>query len=777
MKAVILAGGEGTRLRPLSLGLPKPMTPLFDRPVMAHILNLLRRSGITDIAVTLQYMPRTVIDYFGDGEAYGVRLHYYVEEEPLGTAGGVKRCMPFLGEDDFLVISGDAVCDLDLTAAMAFHRTRRSAATLVLHRHPAPLEYGLVLTDGEGRVERFIEKPAWGQVLTNMVNTGIYLLTARAMAAVPEGRPYDFGKDLFPALLERGELLYGCVPDGYWRDMGDCAAYLDCVADALSGKVKLDFGVPRVAPGVWSASPIPEGVDVVPPCYLGPRVELGTGSLIGPHAALGMGSTVGRRCLIQRSVLHGAAAADRATLYGAVLCRGASAGRGSVLNEGTVLGENASAGDQTVLMERVKVWPNRTAAPGARLTASLTTGGLREPVKCGDGGVIRGIVGEELTPELMVLLGSALGEDGQAGLAWSGGEGARMLAHAAASGLASAGCRVLLHDAPSPAACAWAGGYHGLPLSLFVEQVEDRGYLHLFDSRGLTLNRDRQRRLEGALLRGEQTRVPAGRVGRLERLTGLQAAYAADAARRAQLSEAPLRPVQVSAPGRAPADRALAAALERLGCTVYRERRMGLPAFQTEHGGFYLLAWDEEGEPVSSEALLAVTALIEYEQGGRVLAAPPAAPAALETLAERFGGTVLRLGRDGPEAEARYAALPWLRDGVFAACRICARMGLTGERLRALTGKLPPFRTASREVPLSGGRGAVMQAIAGAHPAARSAGEGLRLRTGGGWVYMTPLTRRSALKVVAEGPDTETAAELCDFYAGQIQRLDLQQRD
>ena len=261
-----MAGGEGTRLRPLSLGQPKPMTPLFDRPVMEHIIALLRRSGITDIAVTLQYLPGVVKDYFGGGGEQGVRLEYFVEREPLGTAGSVKNCMDWLGEEDFLVISGDAVCDLDLSAALAFHRTRRSAATLVLCRHPAPLEYGLVITDEEGRIERFIEKPSWGQVFSNQVNTGIYVLTRAAMDRVPAGRSYDFGKDLFPALLAQGEAMYGHVAEGYWCDMGDCAAYLSCVADALSGKVRLDLGAPRVAPGVWSASPIPPSVQVVPPC-------------------------------------------------------------------------------------------------------------------------------------------------------------------------------------------------------------------------------------------------------------------------------------------------------------------------------------------------------------------------------------------------------------------------------------------------------------------------------------------------------------------------------
>ena len=155
------------------------MVPLLGRPVMEHIIGLLKRHGIDEIAVTLCYMPEAVQSYFGDGQKWGVRLHYFIEEAPLGTAGSVRACAPFLEGEDFLVISGDSVCDLDLTAAMEFHQAKRAQATLVLFRHPAPLEYGLVLTDEEQRVVRFVEKPSWGQVVTDLVNTGIYLLSPR----------------------------------------------------------------------------------------------------------------------------------------------------------------------------------------------------------------------------------------------------------------------------------------------------------------------------------------------------------------------------------------------------------------------------------------------------------------------------------------------------------------------------------------------------------------------------------------------------------------------
>lgn len=771
MKAVIMAGGEGSRLRPLSLGMPKPMTPLFDRPVMEHIIALLKEHGITDICVTLQYMPQTVTDYFGDGTEQGVKLSYFVEEEPLGTAGSVKNCAGHLGEEDFLVISGDAVCDLDLSAIIGFHRTRRSAATLVLYRHPAPLEYGLVLTDEEGRIQRFIEKPGWGQVLTNMVNTGIYVLTKEAMALVPEGKPYDFGKDLFPLLLERGEAMYGTAVEGYWCDMGDAPAYLQCVADALAGKVRLDLHVPRRAPGIWSADPIPAGVELVPPCYLGSGVTVGEGSLIGPHTALGGGSTVGKGALVQQSVLHAAKVSDRATLYGAILCRGSSAGTGAVLNEGTVLGENAVAGKDAVLMEGVKLWPNREAPAGGRLTASITTGGLRGPVKFGDGGVIRGVVGEELTPEFLLLLGNALGDQGQVGLGHSGGAGAEMLARAAGSGMAAAGCRVLCHDAPTPAAGAWLAQRYELPAALFVEQEGERAFLHMAGRGGLPLGRARERKIESALLRGEVRRMPAGKVGQWETVNGTEGTYAADAARAGGRGRS-LPAITLSVPGKGPADNVLARALSALGCTVIRERKSGVSTFAVFHGGFHLEAWDEKGERLEGERLLTLAVLLELERGEKRLAVSPAAPAAIDLLALSHGTSVLRLGRDGAEAEERFAALPTLRDAVFAAALICAHMAAAGERLADLNRRVPQFAIRRRELSLSGSRGDVMQALYQAEPEAEQAGEGLRLKVGSGWVYIAPLTRRPALRVVGEGFDAELARELCDFYVEKARRLD-----
>lgn len=242
MKAVIMAGGEGTRLRPVTGELPKPMAPLLGRPMLEHIVRLLKKHGFTDICAALKYRAEDIERAFGDGAALGVHMQYRVEREALGTAGGVKNCADFYGDEDFLVISGDAACDLDLSRLMREHRESDAAATLALHRSREPLSYGLAVTDGDGDVRCFIEKPQWSRVVTDLVNTGIYILSPRAMALVPEGRPFDFAKELFPLLLARGERLRGVALDGYWCDVGTPLAYYRCCIDALEGQLDIQPG-------------------------------------------------------------------------------------------------------------------------------------------------------------------------------------------------------------------------------------------------------------------------------------------------------------------------------------------------------------------------------------------------------------------------------------------------------------------------------------------------------------------------------------------------------
>ena len=257
MNAILMAGGEGRRLRPIWPDAPKPMIPILGRPVMERTLALLRRNGVKRVCAALGYRPEAIRAYFGDGRDFGVELCCSTEEKPLGTAGSVRACAPFYGERDFLVVSGDAVCDFDLRALTEYHRRVGAALTMALYECETPTAYGLVVADGAGRVRGFVEKPDWSRVVTDRVNTGIYAVSPRAMRLCPAGEPFDFAKDLIPLLLARGETVAALPMEGYWCDVGTPRDYYRCNLDALEGRVRLYEG-PDAHPAAAQLSPEPE---------------------------------------------------------------------------------------------------------------------------------------------------------------------------------------------------------------------------------------------------------------------------------------------------------------------------------------------------------------------------------------------------------------------------------------------------------------------------------------------------------------------------------------
>ena len=239
MKAVIMAGGFGTRLRPLTCNIPKPMVPMVNRPMMDHIVALLKKHGISDQIVTLYYQPENITNHFGDGTNFGVKMQFRKSEADLGTAGSVRNAIDFLNER-FLVISGDVLTDFDLSSAIAFHESKRAKATILLTRVSNPLQFGVVLTRDDGTISRFLEKPSWGEVFSDTINTGIYIFEPEVLDLIPKGGEFDFSKNLFPLLLERNLELYGYIAQGYWRDIGNLTEYQDAHIDALRGVVRVE---------------------------------------------------------------------------------------------------------------------------------------------------------------------------------------------------------------------------------------------------------------------------------------------------------------------------------------------------------------------------------------------------------------------------------------------------------------------------------------------------------------------------------------------------------
>jgi mannose-1-phosphate guanylyltransferase/phosphomannomutase len=413
MKAVIMAGGHGTRLRPLTSNQPKPMIPIVNVPCIEHIVRLLKEHGFTEVVVTLQFMPEEIQDYFGDGSEWGVNIHYSIEDAPAGTAGSVKLAEEYLKGARTLVISGDALTDADLTRLMEFHEERGAEATMVLKSVENPLDFGVVITEEDGRISRFLEKPAWGQVFSDTVNTGIYMLEPSLLEEIPTEGEYDFAKDLFPKLLEEGRPLFGYITEDYWQDIGNLEQYMQAQRDVLDGKVK---GVrppgTRLKENVYVGQRAQVDEEkLTGPLVLGESVRVDDGAEISPHSVIADSVVVAAGATIERSVVaEGTYVGEGAELKDTIVGRSSYIQPRARLLERSALGDDVIVGEGATVSADVKIYPHKTVEGGANVTQSLIyeTMGLRTIFK---GGVVSGKFNVDLTPEFTIRLASSFGTE------------------------------------------------------------------------------------------------------------------------------------------------------------------------------------------------------------------------------------------------------------------------------------------------------------------------------------------------------------------------------
>ena len=410
MKAVVMAGGEGTRLRPLTSNQPKPMVPIVGKPCMEHILELLKDHGFDQVIVTLAFLPQAIRGYFGTGESLGLEIEYSVEETPLGTAGSVRLASDRL-DDTFLVISGDALCDFDLGALVRFHEEKGAAVTIGLKSVENPLEFGIVVTDEDGRIERFLEKPSWSQVFSDTINTGVYVMGPEVLKHIPDDRPFDFSKELFPLLLEMGRPLYGYVMDGYWQDIGNLDQYRQANFDALDESLRLRIPGIRLRGNIW----VGEGVDladlerVEPPAFIGNYSRVAPEAVVGEYSVLGASVTLREGARTTRSVVDASSHIGRGALVeGAILGRSCDIRANARLHDGVAIGDEVVIGAESVVMPGVRIYPYKEVESGAHLFESLIwETRASSHLFTRDG--VSGLINVDLTPETAVRLAAALG--------------------------------------------------------------------------------------------------------------------------------------------------------------------------------------------------------------------------------------------------------------------------------------------------------------------------------------------------------------------------------
>lgn len=494
MKAIIMAGGEGSRLRPMTCELPKPLVPLLGRPVMSYALELLAKHGIHDTAATIGYRGDQIRARMGGG------LRYFEEETPLGTAGSIKAASDWL-DRTFIVLSGDALTDLDITSALAFHRAKGAAATLILKRVANPLEYGVVVADRSGRIRGFIEKPTWRGAVSDTVNTGIYILEPEVLHLIPDGK-YDFGSQLFPTMAKRGDDIFAYVTDSYWCDVGDARAYIAAQRDMLLGRVALPLPARCRQAG---ASPAGDGYTLETPCYIGDECVIERGAVIGRGSVIGDRAYIGREAVLRGSVLwDGARVGPGARVGAAVLCCGASLGRGAAAGDGAVVGAQARIGDGAELAADSAVWPGCHVEDGARVHGSVL---VRDDLGR------RGFSGA-LTPEEAALLGAALATVLMAERVCcgaSGGAGADVLAQAFLAGAASVGADCTSLGACQCAALVYGACERGAGAAAHIAMVDGEVKLRLFAGT-VPLTRAQEAKLARAARRPDFERIPLQRM-------------------------------------------------------------------------------------------------------------------------------------------------------------------------------------------------------------------------------------------------------------------------
>jgi len=518
-----MAGGEGTRLRPLTSNQPKPMLPMANIPMMEHVVNLLRTHGFEDIVVTVAFMANAIRTYFGDGSEFGVRMVYATESTPLGTAGSVRNAKDELDER-FLVISGDVLTDIDLGAVIDFHDARGGLATLALKAVENPLEFGIVITDEDGSIERFLEKPTWGQVFSDTINTGIYVLEPEIFEFIPEGQAVDFSGESFPAALAAGRNLYGHVCDGYWEDVGTLEAYLSSHQDILDGKVSVDIEGFPLRPGVWvgKGAEIDPSVELVGPAVIGDNCVVGPGARLGAYCTLGRNVRIGDNAVVERSIVH-----DNTYLGAGVRVEGSVLGRGSDLRqgvrceEGVVLGDECFVGAQAEISAGVKIYPFKTVEAGAIVNSSIVWESRGARSLFGRDGV-RGLANVDISPELAVRLSMAWASTLEKGTTVTSSRdtsrAARVLKRAIMVGCNAAGVNVDDLEAATVPVTRFqvtsSKSSAGVTVRLDPEDPQSV-VLRFFDKDGIDVDETTQRKIERLYHREDFRRVLAREIGDL----------------------------------------------------------------------------------------------------------------------------------------------------------------------------------------------------------------------------------------------------------------------
>ncbi len=829
LKAVVMAGGQGTRLRPLTSNQPKPMVPIVNKPLMQHIIELLKRHSLEQIVVTLQFLPTVISNYFGDGSTWGVNMNYVIEESPLGTAGSVRNARSFL-DSPFIVISGDALTDIDLTAAALYHKEREAMVTIVLKKAPNPLDFGLVITDEEGKIVRFLEKPGWGEVFSDTINTGIYIIEPEVLNMVPDDRPYDFSKELFPQLLENGLPLFGYIAEGYWTDVGNHQQYLEAHRDILDGLVDVQVPGHRLENNVWigDGADVNENAKLSGPLLVGNHVKIEEGCKIREYSVLGDNVVIKHDNFVHRSiVMDNTYIGPSCHIRGTIIGRNCDVKSGARIDEGAVLGDDCLIGDNAIINHDVLVFPFKTVDSGATINTSIIWESRGVRSLFGKRGV-SGLINVDITPEMAVRLGMAYGSmlpiNSQVVTSRDGTRAARIIKRAFMAGANASGvhCRDL--------------EINTVPVNRFtVESHSDQGGvdtrtserdpqwldISFFDEHGRDLDLNARRTVERIYSRSEFRRAFLEELGEIYYPARAREAYTTALEEKLDIETIKKSAFKVVFDyGYGPASLIMPAILGKLGCEVLSlnaytdEKRLlsARPKLQEsllrlgevvgsfsanlgmlfDNGAERLAIVDDRGQMlVGTELLVAMVELVtaHVKPPGKI-AVPVDQPSVIERIANERGFDVIRtrveksnlmgVAREegvifagGGDGGVMFPDFMPAFDAMMAFGKLLEMLATRGKSLSAVASALPKYFVMHRQVFTSWeNKGTIMRQLLEAHQGPEvDSTDGIKISWGGGrWVLVLPDHEEPVLHVYAEGKNEEDCIEILDEYEAEIKQ-------
>jgi len=801
-----MAGGEGTRLRPLTSNQPKPMLPMANRPMMEHVIRLLRHHGFTDIVVTVAFMANAIRAYFGDGSELGVRMVYATEESPLGTAGSVLNARDELDER-FLVISGDVLTDVDLSAIVAFHESKGALATIALQSVENPVEFGIVITDEDGAVERFLEKPTWGQVFSDTINTGIYVLEPEIFDFIAPNEVADFSSDVFPAALAAGRPIYGYVAAGYWEDVGTTEAYLKAHRDIMDERVAVDIDGFELRPGVWLGkdSTIDPSAKVSGPAIIGDNCSVGPSVVIGPYTTLGANVRIADGAELEHSTVN-----DNCYLgvgvrvEGSVVGRSCDLRRGARCEPGSVLGESCLIGVHAEVRAGVRVYPFKTVEAGAVVNSSIVWESTGQRSLFGREGV-RGIANVDISPELAVRLSmawaSTLDRGSHVSASRDTSRTARVLKRAIMVGCNAAGVNVGdLEVATIPVTrhqVRNSGSRGGVTVRLAADDPQSV-VIRFFDANGLDIDEGAQRKIERLYHREEFRRVLARDIGDIDFPARAVEQYTADLMAAVDLSVARAAGLKLvldlsygsasfvmpnllakldadvlvvnpyaQTPGMMGVERAAnAARLAEL--VVASGAQLGA---LVDADGERLTIVDDAGTVLSDQqALLVLLRLVIATEPAARIALPVGVSSAAEAICQEAGAPLtftkrssahlmeIAAGQGISFAASQDGGFLWpdflpAYDAAATLAKLVSLLATTGQSLSALVRSLPPVHIAHETIAMPWEQtGLVMRTLVeGLSDRELMLVDGVKVADGDGWALVLPDPEEPVMHVWAEG--------------------------